>query len=584
MGFQLTSRFGKNLAVVKIIALIGGFAYVRIFHFNPSHGSELLFWSVLGVLALASVVLYAFFGGSPERQERQYLLSLAIDMVAIGYLFLLQPQALMAMLVGLAMVNGFYTFVLPRTSGVLVGVLSVAIYGFSVLLATVGATEYRIPGSDTPVAFEFSEAESSAALIVGIAVLSAVVLLTRQIKHSVETAYKTGDELTFELTQQVIEAEVNYEELLDRNREVQTLLQILSQIVAVLDWDELFDNIIKALRLRFKFDKFCIYLYNTENNTLELAVESGGERAAGIATSVKPGQGLVGWCFNRNEGVLSNDVKSDKRYIEFNERGKRIRALACEPLVFRGERLGVLCLDSERGEFMDEQSFSFLGDLTPLVSVAVSNSLKHQMVKTESNTDSLTGLNNHRGFMEKFLPTLEVALKENVPLALLMIDIDDFKVFNDSYGHLVGNLILVELAKILVEFFRSADLIARWGGEEFVVVLNGTPPDIAPRICEQLRRKIESHQFPVSLEKDTFKQVTASLGLSTSMDRELEPELVSGSRRKEEDVYIRNLHEIAQKMVRHADEAMYEAKRQGKNQLMISLDYPKSEPEDTLGV
>ncbi len=282
--------------------------------------------------------------------------------------------------------------------------------------------------------------------------------------------------------------------------------------------------------------------------------------------------------------MLSDDVKSDERYMEFNERGKRIRALACEPLVFRGERLGVLCLDSERSGFMDERAFSFLGDLTPLVSVAVSNSLKHQMVKTESNTDSLTGLNNHRGLMEKFLPALEVSLKESVPLALLMIDIDDFKVINDSYGHLVGNLILVELSKILVEFFRSADLISRWGGEEFVVVLNGTPPDIAPRICEQLRRKIESHQFPISLEKDTFKQVTVSLGLSTSMDRGLDPELVSGSRRKEEDIYIRNLTEIAQKMVKHADEAMYEAKRQGKNQLMISLEYPNSEPEDSLGV
>lgn len=584
MGFQLTSRFGKNLAAVKIIALIGGFAYVRIFHFTAAHGSETIFWSVLGALSLASIILYAYFGGSPERQEKQYLISLAIDMVAIGYLFLLQPQALMAMLVGLAMINGFYNFVLPRTSGVLVSVLSIAIYGFSVLLAAVGATDYTIPGTDTLAPLQFSTMETVASLAVGVAVIAAIVLLTRQIKHGVDSAYKAGDDLTFELTQQVIEAELNYEDLLERNREVQTLLQILSQIVAVLDWDELFDNIIKALRLRFTFDKFCIYLYNSESNTLDLSVESGGERAAGIATSVKPGQGLVGWCFNRNEGVLSNDVKSDKRYVEFNERGKRIRALACEPLVFRGERLGVLCLDSERGEFMDDKSFHFLGHLTPLVSVAVSNSLKHQMVKTESNTDNLTGLNNHRGFMEKLLPTLEAALRENVPLALLIIDIDDFKVFNDSYGHLVGNLILVELAKILVEFFRSADLIARWGGEEFVVVLNGTPPDIAPRICEQLRRKIESHQFPVSLEKDAFRQVTVSLGLSTSMDKGLDPELVTGSRRKDEDVYIRNLTEIAQNMVKHADEAMYAAKRQGKNQLMISLEYPVTEPEDSLGV
>ena len=68
------------------------------------------------------------------------------------------------------------------------------------------------------------------------------------------------------------------------------------------------------------------------------------------------------------------------------------------------------------------------------------------------------------------------------------------------------------------------------------------------------------------------------------MDKGLDPELVTGSRRKDEDVYIRNLTEIAQKMVKHADEAMYVAKRHGKNQLMISLEYPVTEPEDSLGV
>jgi diguanylate cyclase len=177
--------------------------------------------------------------------------------------------------------------------------------------------------------------------------------------------------------------------------------------------------------------------------------------------------------------------------------------------------------------------------------------------------------------MEKFVVMQEAAFRDGFPLALVMIDLDDFKKINDTYGHLVGNIILTELAEILTNFFRGSDLIARYGGEEFVVVLNGTPPDIAPRIAEQLRRKIEAHQFPISLQRDTFKQVTISIGLSTTADSNLQPELVRGSRGGgDSDVFVRNLKELADLMIDNADQALYAAKREGKNQLMLSLHFP----------
>jgi len=240
----------------------------------------------------------------------------------------------------------------------------------------------------------------------------------------------------------------------------------------------------------------------------------------------------------------------------------------------------VMCLDSQRPGIMDEKGFTFLQKLAPLIAIAVSNSLSFRMVKAESNTDHLTGLYNHRGFMEKFLLTLDTTYREQVPLAFLIMDIDNFKLVNDTYGHMVGNVILTELAQILTGFFRSADLVARWGGEEFVVVLYNAPPDIAPRICEQLRRKIDSHQFPISLERDTFKQVTVSLGLASSMDTNLAPEQVSGSRRGDPDIFIKNVRQLADAIAENADEAMYVAKREGKNTLRLSYHYPQQEPAE----
>src|SRR5690606_15782119 len=114
-----------------------------------------------------------------------------------------------------------------------------------------------------------------------------------------------------------------------------------------------------------------------------------------------------------------------------------------------GDRLGVLCLDSEKVNAFDEESFAFLESIAPLVAVAVSNSLSYTMVKQESYTDNLTGLANHRGFMEKFVPMLESVFVKDSQLAVLLMDIDRFKQLNDTYGHLVGNLVLQELAGIL---------------------------------------------------------------------------------------------------------------------------------------
>jgi diguanylate cyclase (GGDEF)-like protein len=186
--------------------------------------------------------------------------------------------------------------------------------------------------------------------------------------------------------------------------------------------------------------------------------------------------------------------------------------------------------------------------------------------------------------MEIFLPLLSSGYCDEFSLALIIMDIDDFKKINDTYGHPVGNIVLTELAEILKNFFRGTDIVARFGGEEFVVVLNGTPPDIAPRIAEQLRRKIEAHQFPISLQRDAFKQVTMSLGLATSADTNLAPEIVTGSRgRAEQDVYVANVKELAELLIENADQALYVAKREGKNQVRLSFQYPIKDGESPLG-
>lgn len=572
-AFRFTAEFVTYLVGAKLLMLAGGFFHSYLL--NTSDGQQVppLFWVVGGALFVANIVLFAFWAGGDKRQQLVLWLSLIIDLLAVSYLLALPQYELLALLVGLGLISGFYGMMLPHNGGVAVGLACILIYALFVILGV----------SQDGVAMLMYN-EGMAILSLGVPVLAGVALLARRMQRSLEAVYGTSEDLTLDLTRHAIEAELSNEELLERNQEVSTLLQIVENFVAALEFEELFARVVKAFRNRFVFDKFTLYLYNPEDEVLELRLEAGGEHATGIAKAVKSGEGMVGWSFQHGEGVLISDVRKDERFKEFNPRTRRLRALACQPLVYRGENLGVLCLDSEKPGSFDDSTFGFLERVAPLISICVSNSMNYSMAKAQSRTDNLTGLSNHRGFVEQFLPMLEDAFTDGYSLVMIMIDIDHFKQVNDTYGHLVGNLILAELADILKKFFRGSDLVARFGGEEFVVVLNGTRPDIAPRIAEQLRRKIETHQFPISLQRDEFKQVTVSLGLASTGDGNLSADIARGSRDRtdEADEYLRNAEDICEQLIENADQALYAAKREGRNLVMLSMKYPVPPPEQPI--
>lgn len=569
-GYLLPADFGLRLAGVKVLALLGAYLYILLLHWRPNYGPPGFFWLTFALLAAGNLALLTRFPTAGEQQERRQLISFFLDLLAVVYLTILHPHLYVLLVIGLAMISSFYNFVLPRSSGILVTSLSMVMLAFAVLIAMAGPggeQAFQVSGPLTP-------REGLATLVLGLSLLLSTTWLVRRIRKSVDAMFKTTDDLAFELTSQAVDASISVDELEEKNQEIRTLLALLQNIVSVLDWDDLFSNVVLALRNRFRFDKFSLYLYREQGSALELAVELGADKVSGAAKSIGIGEGVVGWVFAQKKGVLIDDVRKDERYKEFSERGKRIRSLCCVPLVFRGETLGVMCLDSERPASFDPPAFAFLLELAPLISIAVSNSMSYVAVKEESHTDNLTGLRNHRGFMENLLPLLGDSYTEGFALAVMVLDIDNFKRINDTYGHQVGNLILIDLAEILKTFFRGSDLVGRFGGEEFIVVLNGTPADIAPRIAEQLRRKIESHQFPISLQKDAFKQVTVSIGLATTGDTNLEAEIASGSRSREHDVFLKNDTELAELIIENADQALYVAKREGKNQVRLSFQYP----------
>jgi diguanylate cyclase (GGDEF)-like protein len=169
--------------------------------------------------------------------------------------------------------------------------------------------------------------------------------------------------------------------------------------------------------------------------------------------------------------------------------------------------------------------------------------LFHQALK-KAYTDPLTQTHNRASFDDAITREMSLAVRNGKSLSLIFLDIDHFKTINDTYGHECGDTTLVLGAKWIKENLRNSDIVFRYGGEEFVILLNGTDGNGAELLAERIRASIESHTIAFGME--TLK-ITASLGVSTLRD-----------------------NDTLESFVQRADKAMYIAKNRGRNQVAVA--------------
>jgi diguanylate cyclase (GGDEF)-like protein len=191
---------------------------------------------------------------------------------------------------------------------------------------------------------------------------------------------------------------------------------------------------------------------------------------------------------------------------------------------------------------LEERQLDHLALLASFAAMAIDNASLHGRTRMMALTDALTGLYNNRYFMQMFPHELIRARRYMKPLSLIMIDVDNFKKLNDTYGHPKGDQVLANLGKILAGSLRAADLSFRYGGEEFAVILPETRLDGAFMVAETLREKIFKGVTPL-LGQNSDHLVTVSLGVSGFPG--------DGS--------------TTDHLLSHADACLYKAKHQGKN-------------------
>jgi diguanylate cyclase (GGDEF)-like protein len=187
---------------------------------------------------------------------------------------------------------------------------------------------------------------------------------------------------------------------------------------------------------------------------------------------------------------------------------------------------------------------------------SVENVALHELVSEQAVTDDLTGIANNRAFRELMEKEAARAHRFDHDLSLLILDLDDFKRVNDTYGHPQGDAVLRAIGRVLAEESRGIDEPARYGGEEFAVALPETSTEGAVELAERIRERIEAEVVPL-IEEDGEVRITASLGLAT----------LPGS--------AANAHELIAK----ADAALYEAKRAGKNRVVVAPGHVPAAPK-----
>jgi diguanylate cyclase (GGDEF)-like protein len=190
--------------------------------------------------------------------------------------------------------------------------------------------------------------------------------------------------------------------------------------------------------------------------------------------------------------------------------------------------------------------------LAEQAAVSIENVGLHETVERQAVTDELTGLFNRRRFQEAMATEVERSKRFGQPVGLVLLDLDDFKTVNDTYGHQQGDLVLREVARVLRETSREIDEPARYGGEELAVVLPGTDLEGAYNLAERVRAGIEELALPL-LDGDGVLRVTASFGVAT----------LPGSA------------DDMRELVAAADEALYRAKRAGKNRTVRAEASPR---------
>ena len=330
---------------------------------------------------------------------------------------------------------------------------------------------------------------------------------------------------------------------------LETINQVSRQIMQSLDTQQTLALLDKTIQDTLIADTFFIGILQGDDISLELFYDD-GEYYNEMRVPVKGT--LSGWVIENQKELFLPDLREDVHMdgVESVLIGKDKTSLSWIGIPLKSENItGILALASYTENAFDRADFELFVNLGQHVTLALDNTIRHAQVERQAQLDSLTSVYNHGYFLKKLAEQTERARQENTRLSLIMLDVDYFKQYNDSYGHLVGDRVLQGLCAAIQQHIKQTDAVGRWGGEEFVIALphadSKQATQIAKRISETLRTlKVEDQ------EQKTVPIPTISQGIA---------------------VYPDEANEIY-RLIDIADRRLYIAKERGRDQIEPSIE------------
>jgi len=330
-------------------------------------------------------------------------------------------------------------------------------------------------------------------------------------------------------------------------------LAILTDVVrtanSLLEPGKVVELVMEKIRELIPSEAWSLLMVDEEKQELVFEAAHGTRGPEVAEYRIKIGEGVAGWVARSGKPTIVNDTGRDKRFAAALDSRTRFasRSILCAPLVSRGRTIGVLELINKLKGRFNRADLDLMLTLVEPCAIALENAILFQRTEQLTITDDLTKLFNSR-YLNLYLGReIKRCKRHGIPLSVIFLDLDGFKGINDQYGHLAGSGTLTEVGAILAEGVRESDILARYGGDEFVVVLPETPASGALVIAERLRRAIEENHFLKA--QGLAARISASFGIAAYPDHALTPEA----------------------LIQKADQAMYRVKEREKNGIEVAV-------------
>ena len=363
------------------------------------------------------------------------------------------------------------------------------------------------------------------------------------------------DVTTLETLSNQISASLQRASLYSKSQEhllVMSTVQAVSRvIISSLDLETIFATVVKELKESFGYTHVSIYLLR--DDYLHLGAQVGYPLDM-LIHKIHISQGVTGRTIKSKTVHFIPDTSKEPSFLRADN---NLTSEICVPLLKEGNVLGTLNVESDANRILTEKDVELLTTLSGPISLAVDNARLHAQVKEMAMTDAVSGLSNRHALEQILTAEVERSRRLGHPLSLIIFDIDSFKAYNDKWGHPAGDTRLRATAKMIQNILRKYDIAARFGGDEFAIILPNTDEAGAFEFAKRLQSSARASTQEIPIENKGVSGHTLSIGVAT---------------------LPKNGNSVESLMLA-ADHAEMKAKRLGKNQIFLASNLNNNESD-----